>query len=240
MNATVLVTGGNGFVGSHCIVELLRQGFQVRATLRDLSKEAPARTAIAATGAPLESLSFVAVQLTQDAGWDTALHGCDYVLHVASPLGASQPNDPNELIVPARDGTLRVLAAAARAAVKRVVMTACLRAARRRCPGVGFCVVDVRDLAALHVRAMLTPHAAGQRFIAAGDFGHSDHRRLRQKFLGGAATLVVSALRRGAARLQSRCGCRQSPHAELFRRRNPSRLDRRRDPAMHSPDPCDR
>jgi NAD(P)-dependent dehydrogenase (short-subunit alcohol dehydrogenase family) len=134
MNATVLVTGGNGFVGSHCIVELLRQGFQVRATLRDLSKEAPARTAIAATGAPLESLSFVAVQLTQDAGWDTALHGCDYVLHVASPLGASQPNDPNELIVPARDGTLRVLAAAARAAVKRVVMTACLRAARRRCP----------------------------------------------------------------------------------------------------------
>jgi dihydroflavonol-4-reductase len=58
MNATVLVTGGNGFVGSHCIVELLRQGFQVRATLRDLSKEAPARTAIAATGAPLESLSF--------------------------------------------------------------------------------------------------------------------------------------------------------------------------------------
>jgi dihydroflavonol-4-reductase len=72
---------------------------QVRATLRHLSKEAPARTAIASTGAPLESLSFVAVQLTRDAGWDTALQGCDYVLHVASPLGASQPKDPNELIV---------------------------------------------------------------------------------------------------------------------------------------------
>lgn len=55
--------------------------------------------------------------------------GCDYVLHVASPLGADHPKDPDALIVPARDGTLRVLRAATKAEVRRVVMTSSCAAA---------------------------------------------------------------------------------------------------------------
>jgi hypothetical protein len=167
----------------------------------------------------------------------------------------------------------------------------------------------VRDLATLHVRAMLTPHAAGQRFIAAGDFlwiadmarmlksefgeraakvptrimpdpvvrllslflkplkaitpglgrrhvFNADKARRMLEFAPRPATQTivdcarsllaepqhwfVSALRRGAAQLRSRCSCRQSPHAEVFRRRNPSRLDRRRERVMYSPDPCGR
>jgi dihydroflavonol-4-reductase len=52
------------------------------------------------------------------------------VVHVASPLGHDVPRDHNELIVPARDGALRVLGAACRAQVQRVVMTSSLEACR--------------------------------------------------------------------------------------------------------------
>jgi nucleoside-diphosphate-sugar epimerase len=215
----------------------------VRATLRS--------AAIASVAEAAGRLSFCVADLTRDAGWDAAVAACDYVLHVASPLGGDA-KDPGALIGPARDGTLRVLRAAARAGVKRVVLTsstaatspplqsgdsvndervwtdpddANVNAYRRskvlaeraaweimakhpgpttlttilpaavfgpllaserpgsaqiiqrllsgRPPGiprVGFCIVDVRDLAALHVRAMIAPEAAGERFIAAGDF----------------------------------------------------------------------
>ena len=251
MAETVLVTGGTGFVAGWCIVELLRRGYTVRATLRSLSKESAVRSAIASAVDPKRRLTFVRADLTEDEGWDAAAAGCDYVLHVASPLGARGARDPNELILPARDGTLRVLRAATRAGVKRVVMTSAAAAARPprssdrvadetvwtdtsdrtfdpyrlskilaeraawdfmaghpgpttfttilpgavfgpvltkeslgsvqviarllegRPPGLprlGFSIVDVRDLADLHVRAMTSPEAAGQRFIAVGDF----------------------------------------------------------------------
>jgi len=47
MTETVLVTGGTGFVGGWQIVELLRRGYAVRATVRSLSKEASVRAAVA-------------------------------------------------------------------------------------------------------------------------------------------------------------------------------------------------
>ena len=261
MADTVLVTGGTGFVAGWCIVELLRQGYRVRTTLRSLSRQQAVREAVSAEVDPGDRLSFALADLTSDAGWADAVAGCDYVLHVASPLGAEAPKDPDALIVPARDGTLRVLRAATGAGVRRVVMTSACAAAtpplagrgggvRRRhspdsvsdetrwtdtadptltayrkskavseqaawqfmrdydgpttlttilpgavfgpvlpatnrgsvevigrllrgmpgTPRIGFEVVDVRDLADLHVRAMTSPEAAGQRFIAAGEF----------------------------------------------------------------------
>jgi nucleoside-diphosphate-sugar epimerase len=248
---TVLVTGGTGFVAGWCIIELLQRGYAVRTTVRSPSKEPLVRDLVAAAGANGRLLTCGAVDLTNDEGWDEAVAGCDYVLHVASPLGSGDSRDANALVAPARDGTLRVLRAATSAGVKRVVMTSAAAAARPsqgsdrtsdetvwadpsdpqfdpyrrskilaeraawdfmaghagsttfttilpgavfgpvltktnpgsvqviqrlldgRPPGVpriGFYIVDVRDLADLHIRAMVSPEAAGQRFIAAGDF----------------------------------------------------------------------
>ncbi len=248
---TVLVTGGSGYIGGWCVIGLLQQGYNVRATIRDLSREATVRTNLAKVVDPGNRLSFYAANLTEDAGWDDAVEGCDYVLHVASPLGVAEPKDPNELIIPARDGAKRAVGAAIKAGVKRVVMTSSVAATHKsgagdtisdetvwtdlkdpklsaygqsktiaeraawdliaasggattlavvnpalvlgpvlsgdysesvqvverlmsgRVPGLprlGFNIVDVRDVADLHLRAMTDPQAAGQRFIAAGQF----------------------------------------------------------------------
>jgi dihydroflavonol-4-reductase len=248
MADTVLVTGGTGFVGGWCIKLLLDRGYRVRTTVRDLSREADVRAAI---GCDDDRLSFVRADLTGNAGWDEAVAGCAYVLHVASPLVGGSARNADEAIVPARDGTLRVLTAATKAGVKRVVMTSAATAARAplgsgivndetvwadptrrkfdpyrlskilaeraawdfiataqgatelttilpgavfgpvlardqqgsvqligglldgrppRLPRFGFWVVDVRDLADLHIRAMIAPEAAGDRFMAVGEF----------------------------------------------------------------------
>ena len=122
--AKVLVTGGSGFIGSHCILQLLATGHQVRTTVRNLQREGDVRAMLRAGGAePGERLSFIAADLEKDEGWPQAAAGCDYVLHVASPLPPSVPKNEDELIVPAREGTLRVLRAAREAGVKRVVVT---------------------------------------------------------------------------------------------------------------------
>jgi dihydroflavonol-4-reductase len=249
---TVLVTGGSGYIGGWCIIDLLQKGYTVRTTVRSLDKEAEVRAALGKIVDTTGKLSFHAANLTEDAGWDAAVDGCDYVLHVASPLGIAEPKDPNELIVPARDGAKRAVSAAIKAGVKRVVQTSSVAAthlvtksaesladetvwtdgnstkesaysrskviAERaawdlieaaggktsfatvnpalvlgpvlskdfsgsvqvverllsgRVPGLphfGFNIVDVRDVADLHIRAMTDPAAAGQRFIAAGQF----------------------------------------------------------------------
>jgi nucleoside-diphosphate-sugar epimerase len=249
----VLVTGGSGFVGAHCIDQLLRAGYRVRTTVRSLKREADVRAMLNVAGSPRQdALSFVAADLSADAGWTEAVAGCRFVLHVASPFPGKAPKHEDELIVPARDGTLRVLRAARDARVERVVLTSSfvaigsgqkprtalfderdwtdlngpgltaygksktiaehaawdfiasegnglelsvinpvgifgpalgpdyatsveivqrfLDGAVPVCPRISFGGVDVRDVADLHLRAMTSPAAKGERFLAvAGD-----------------------------------------------------------------------
>ncbi len=249
----VLVTGGSGFVGAHCILLLLKQGYRVRTTVRSFKREADVRAMLKVGGAePGEALSFFVADLMSDAGWAEAASGCDFVLHVASPFPPGIPKDEQELIVPARDGALRVLKASRDAGVKRVVLTSSFAAigytakstnepytekdwtnpndkigayiksktiAERAAwdfiareggglelsvvnpggvlgpvlgadysssiqlvqrllegsvpglPQLSFGIVDVRDVADLHLRAMTNPAAKGERFLAiGGDF----------------------------------------------------------------------
>ena len=120
----VLVTGGSGFIGSHALLRLLEAGHEVRTTVRSLEREEGVRALLRTGGSePEERLSFVAADLGEDAGWEDAVEGCEYVLHIASPFPASVPKHEDELIVPARDGALRVLRAARDAGVRRVVLT---------------------------------------------------------------------------------------------------------------------
>lgn len=254
-NDFVLVTGGTSFVGVHVIVKLLQAGFSVRTTVRSLTREASVRGMLRYAGVEAgDRLSFVEADLTHDGGWSEAVAGCDFVHHVASPFPASVPKDENELIVPAREGTLRVLRAAQQAGVRRVVLTSSFAAigyghppdrtdpfterdwsnldsphigayqksktlaeraawdfvSREGCslelasinpvgifgpalgrevgtsigiirdilkgklpgmPRIRTGIIDVRDVAELHVRAMTSPNAAGNRYLAtASDF----------------------------------------------------------------------
>ncbi len=246
----MLVTGGSGFIGSHCILDLLRGGYRVRTTVRSPDREATVRELLGAESA--DALSFATADLMSEAGWAEAVSGCDFVLHVASPFPLGPPKHEDDLIVPAREGALRVLAAARDAQVKRVVMTSSFAAigygtaedrqfteedwtnpdgdgvsayaksktlaeraawdfiakdgaglelsvvnpvgvfgpvlgsdystsiqlvkrlldgAMPGIPRVAFGIVDVRDVAEMHVRAMTEPAAAGERFLAvAGEF----------------------------------------------------------------------
>ena len=127
-NTLVAVTGASGFIGLHCILALLQEGYRVRGTLRDMSRADSLRQALdkhVETGGRLE---FAEAELARDDGWTEAFDGCAYVLHVVSPIPRSVPRDENDLIVPARDGTLRVLKAAGQAGVRRVAQTSSIAA----------------------------------------------------------------------------------------------------------------
>ena len=248
---TVLVSGGSGFLGGWCVVELLRRGYRVRTTVRDIAREAEVRARVEPQVEAGDRLTVLTADLGSDDGWEQAVQGCDYVLHVASPFPPVQPEDPDELIVPAREGTLRVLRAALDAGVDRVVVTSSVAAvggstshsdvpldeqswtdadnpkltpytrsktiAERAAwdlvkergeveklavvnpgailgpllsddrsfslelierllkgipgtPRIGFSIVDVRDVADLHILAMTDPAAGGERFIAVTEF----------------------------------------------------------------------
>lgn len=273
--STILVTGGSGFIGSHCMLQLLTAGHQVRTTVRNLKRETDVRAMLKEGGAePGNNLSFVAADLEKDPGWEEAVAGCEFVLHVASPLPLHVPKHEDELIVPAREGTLRVLRAARNAGVRRVVLTSSFGAigyghkarntpfdekdwtdplapdvlpyiksktlaeraawdfmakesgklelsvinpvavlgpvlspdfsasiqlvkrlmdgALPGCPKLYFGVVDVRDVADLHIKAMTHPQARGERFLAvSGDFmSFRDIALTLKKRMGEAAQKV--------------------------------------------------
>jgi nucleoside-diphosphate-sugar epimerase len=284
----VLVTGGSGFVGSHCILRLLDAGYCVRTTVRSAAREADVRALLAAGGASDPKLEFAVADLVSDAGWAEAIGGCVYVLHVASPFPTGVPEHEDELILPAREGALRVLRAARDAGVRRVVLTSSFAAigyghrldgprtfseedwsdvggelsayaksktlAERAAwefvrgdggalelsvtnptavlgpvlgadystsiqlvqrlldgaipavPKLRYGVVDVRDLADLHVRAMLDPAAAGERFIGvSGDFVtvHEIALALKQQMGSAAARVPTRVLPNWLVRLAS-------------------------------------
>jgi nucleoside-diphosphate-sugar epimerase len=127
---TVLVTGGSGYLAGWCIVELVRRGYRVRTTVRSPAREPEVHSAVASQVDPAHHLSVHQADLLNDEHWDRIIEGCDYVLHVASPLPVSQPKDPDELIVPAREGTVRVVGTALEAGVERIVLTSSTAAIR--------------------------------------------------------------------------------------------------------------
>ena len=123
MNKKVLLTGISGYIGNHCAVELLKNGYSVRGSVRSFSKKEKVIEAITKEIDPKDNLEFCELDLLEDKGWDKAMEGCEFVLHVASPFINIEPKDENEYIRPAVDGTMRALKAAKKAGVKRVVLT---------------------------------------------------------------------------------------------------------------------
>ncbi len=250
----VLVTGGSGYIASFCIAQLLREGTEVRTSVRSLDREVGVRAAVRKlVDSSANQLEFVAANLGEDQGWQSACSGCTHVLHVASPFPSRMPKSDDELVRPARDGALRVLRAARDAGVRRVVLTSSTAAvayghggrsepfteadwsspeprsdssayerskmiAERAAwdwhareggsielvsvcpsavlgpvlgnehsasidivkrlmdgslpglPAFGWALADVRDIADLHLRAMRTTKAAGERYVGGGAF----------------------------------------------------------------------
>jgi dihydroflavonol-4-reductase len=128
----VLLTGASGYIGKHIALQLLNQGYEVRASVRNLSKSSEVRNAVTPhllDSSNLDSrLTFVELDLEKDSGWDPALKGIDVLMHTASPFPLTSPKDENELIRPAVEGTLRALRAAKNAGVKRVILTSSVAA----------------------------------------------------------------------------------------------------------------
>ena len=117
----VLVTGANGFIGLNTVLRLLQLGYAVRATVRNESnKKSIVETLSKHLGT--SGLEFAIADLMKDGGWQNAVQGCHFVIHTASPYPAENPKDENELIIPARDGRLRLLKSAQIEGIKRVVM----------------------------------------------------------------------------------------------------------------------
>jgi nucleoside-diphosphate-sugar epimerase len=278
-NQLVLVTGGSGFIGAYCIMHLIKAGYQVRTTVRSLNREAGVREMLKSAGCdPGEKLTFVAADLLSNKGWKEAVADCKYVMHVASPFPSGVPKNEDDLIIPAREGALRVLRASRDEGVKRVVMTSSFAAigygqeipekpfteedwtnpdgkkvgayiksktlaekaawefimleggvlelstinpvgvlgpvlgadysssiqiikrlldgSMPGCPRISFGTVDVRDVADLHLRAMITPEAKGERFLAVAGQSISmpEMASLLREKMGNAARRVPSVV----------------------------------------------
>ena len=123
----VLVTGANGFIGLHTVLHFLQLGYNICATVRTKEQGEKVRQTLA-KHADTHKLEIIHADLTRDEGWQQAVTRCDYVLHLASPFPTDAPKDENELIIPAREGTLRVLRAAQESGVKRVVLVSSMAA----------------------------------------------------------------------------------------------------------------
>ncbi|MGB1686373.1 MAG: SDR family oxidoreductase [Pseudomonadales bacterium] len=128
MPGKVLVTGVSGFIGSHCAADLLRAGYAVRGSIRDLSRSEAIRSALDRQGVDTTALEFCAATLSDWECWQPAAEGCDAIFHVASPVPTIQPRNADDVVLPARDGTLNVLAAARAQGINRVVLTSSVAA----------------------------------------------------------------------------------------------------------------
>ena len=162
---TVLVTGGSGFIGSWCVIRLLQKGYRVRTTVRSLARESAVRAAIGKEVDAEDRLSFHAAELTANAGWNAAAAGCDHMLHLASPVVIAEPTNPDDVVIPARDGTRRAVSAALAAGVKRVVLTSSVAAATPRGGG-RVSLTDENDMDR-------SRRARGQRLFALQDRGRA-------------------------------------------------------------------
>ena len=118
----VLVTGASGYIALHCIVELLKKGFAVKGSLRTPNREGQVRAAIAREINAENNLEFCQLDLLKDEGWEEAMSDCKYVLHIASPFPFKEPEDEDDLIIPAREGTLRALRSAKKNGVKSCLL----------------------------------------------------------------------------------------------------------------------
>jgi dihydroflavonol-4-reductase len=172
----VLVTGGTGFVGSHSIARLIAEGYRTRATVREPRQRDQILAALRQTGAdPAGRLEFAVADLRADDGWAQAMDGVEYVLHHASPFPETPPETEDELVLPARDGVLRVLTAARAAGVRRAVMTSSFAAVGyTRKPGDHYSETDWTDpdtpgLPAYHKSKVLAERAAWDHVHAHGD-----------------------------------------------------------------------
>jgi dihydroflavonol-4-reductase len=123
----VLLTGANGYIGRHILLELLNQGYQVRASVRSLDKAEQVIAALKPFVKDVNLLStnleFIELALDKDAGWSEAMAGVQVLMHTASPFPLVIPADENKLIRPAVDGTIRALKAAKAAGINRVILT---------------------------------------------------------------------------------------------------------------------
>ena len=123
MKKKVLLTGVSGYIGLHCAKTLLEKGYNVVGTVRNANKENEVKSSLNSASVSIKNLSFIHLDLNSDNGWDSALSNCDYVMHIASPFKVENPKNEMEMLGPAVDGTLRVLKAAKKNGVKRVVLT---------------------------------------------------------------------------------------------------------------------
>ena len=118
----VLVTGATGFIGLHCIKQLLDRGYSVNGTLRSLDRQAEVIDSLERNNTPTRHLSLFEVDLNRDSGWDSAIRDCNYVLHVASPFVLTD-EDEDFFVKPAVEGVQRALKFSKKHNVKKVILT---------------------------------------------------------------------------------------------------------------------
>jgi dihydroflavonol-4-reductase len=184
---TVLVTGGSGYLAGWCIVELLRRGYRVRTTIRSPSREHEVHTAVDSEVDSHHNLTVHQADLLSDERWDRIVEGCDYVLHVASPLPVSQPKDPDELIVPAREGTVRVVGTALEAGVERIVITSSVAAIRGGNEGRTLDESVWTDLSS----PGLTPYVQSKTIAEQAAWGLASERDARERIATVNPTVII-------------------------------------------------